>query len=135
MWALNLPAVRRGALPSSRVEPAGRGGGWSGKRGSNPRHSAWKADALPTELFPRWNPENRVQRTGAERRIRTSVTRCVADLQSAAINHSAISACLSVAPPGACQCFPESPGNVPSEPLPGLRVRVAARQGFPDREL
>ncbi len=26
---------------------------WSGKRGSNPRHSAWKADALPTELFPR----------------------------------------------------------------------------------
>ena len=25
----------------------------SGKRGSNPRHSAWKADALPTELFPR----------------------------------------------------------------------------------
>ena len=26
---------------------------WSGKRDSNPRHSAWKADALPTELFPR----------------------------------------------------------------------------------
>ena len=25
---------------------------WSGKRGSNPRPSAWKADALPTELFP-----------------------------------------------------------------------------------
>jgi hypothetical protein len=25
---------------------------WSGKRGSNPRHSAWKADALPTELLP-----------------------------------------------------------------------------------
>ena len=25
----------------------------SGKRDSNPRHSAWKADALPTELFPR----------------------------------------------------------------------------------
>src|SRR5690554_7157354 len=25
---------------------------WSGKRDSNPRHSAWKADALPTELFP-----------------------------------------------------------------------------------
>ena len=24
----------------------------SGKRGSNSRHSAWKADALPTELFP-----------------------------------------------------------------------------------
>ena len=25
---------------------------WSGRRGSNSRHSAWKADALPTELFP-----------------------------------------------------------------------------------
>ena len=25
---------------------------WSGKRDSNPRRSAWKADALPTELFP-----------------------------------------------------------------------------------
>ena len=24
----------------------------SGRRGSNPRHSAWKADALPTELLP-----------------------------------------------------------------------------------
>ena len=26
---------------------------WSGKRGSNSRPSAWKADALPTELLPR----------------------------------------------------------------------------------
>ncbi len=25
---------------------------WSGRRGSNPRRSAWKADALPTELLP-----------------------------------------------------------------------------------
>ena len=25
---------------------------WSGKPGSNRRHSAWKADALPTELLP-----------------------------------------------------------------------------------
>src|SRR5207237_9041869 len=25
---------------------------WSGKRESNPRPSAWEADALPTELFP-----------------------------------------------------------------------------------
>lgn len=28
------------------------GSKWSGKRDSNSRHSAWKADALPTELFP-----------------------------------------------------------------------------------
>ena len=27
-------------------------GEWSGRRVSNPRHSAWKADALPTELLP-----------------------------------------------------------------------------------
>jgi hypothetical protein len=26
----------------------------SGRRGSNPRPSAWEADALPTELHPRW---------------------------------------------------------------------------------
>ena len=26
---------------------------WSGRRGSNSRPSAWKADALPTELLPR----------------------------------------------------------------------------------
>src|SRR2546423_7741830 len=28
------------------------GSDWSGKRESNPRPSAWEADALPTELFP-----------------------------------------------------------------------------------
>ena len=28
----------------------------SGKRGSNPRPSAWKADALSTELFPQLLP-------------------------------------------------------------------------------
>ncbi len=27
-------------------------GKWSGRRGSNPRHSAWEADTLPTELLP-----------------------------------------------------------------------------------
>ena len=26
---------------------------WSGRRDSNPRHPAWKASALPTELLPR----------------------------------------------------------------------------------
>lgn len=37
---------------------------WSGERVSNPRHSAWKADALPIELSPR-------KKTGAGGRIRT----------------------------------------------------------------
>src|SRR5882724_2835858 len=36
---------------------------WSGKRDSNPRPQAWKACALPTELFPRI--------IGGEGRIRT----------------------------------------------------------------
>jgi len=26
---------------------------WSGRRDSNPRHTAWKAVALPAELLPR----------------------------------------------------------------------------------
>ena len=36
---------------------------WSGRRGSNPRPSAWKADALPTELLP--------HKKSGESRIRT----------------------------------------------------------------
>ena len=27
---------------------------WSGRRGSNSRHAAWKAAALPTELLPHY---------------------------------------------------------------------------------
>ncbi len=116
MWALDLPAAWR---VTGSPTGCSRWAGWSGKRGSNPRHSAWKADALPTELFPRWNSKtgpsdpDGFRGTGAERRIRTSVTRCVADLQSAAINHSAISACLSGAPSGACQTLPGCPTRLP----------------------
>src|SRR5437016_11857184 len=42
---------------------------WSGKRDSNPRPRAWKARALPTELFPPTQPK---KNTGGEGRIRTS---------------------------------------------------------------
>ena len=43
--------ARRDLSPASG---RGRGGGkWSGRRGSNPRPSAWEADTLPTELLPR----------------------------------------------------------------------------------
>ena len=38
---------------------------WSGKRDSNPRPSAWKADALPTEL----HPLNEFSRVGIRMRI------------------------------------------------------------------
>ncbi len=34
----------------------------SGRRGSNPRHSAWEADALPTELLPLARPVERDRR-------------------------------------------------------------------------
>ena len=43
---------------------------WSGKRDSNPRPRAWKARALPTELFP--HPIKRPPEPGGEGRIRTS---------------------------------------------------------------
>jgi hypothetical protein len=42
---------------------------WSGRRGSNSRHSAWKAEALPTELLPhiiiRILPFYRTRQSGA----------------------------------------------------------------------
>ena len=56
---------------------------WSGRRGSNPRPTAWKAVTLPTELLPR------LPQSGGEWRIRTSVGRGPADLQSAAFDRSA----------------------------------------------
>ena len=36
----------------------------SGRRGSNPRHSAWEADTLPTELLPRRRQAPRYQGPG-----------------------------------------------------------------------
>jgi hypothetical protein len=60
----------------------------SGKRESNPRPLAWKANALPIELFP----QNDLQtKSYGGRRIRTSVGRSPADLQSAPFGHSGIS--------------------------------------------
>ena len=53
------PPGRRSHERSRRSRGAGRDRrwrsvrrGWSGRRGSNPRHAAWKAAALPTELLP-----------------------------------------------------------------------------------
>jgi hypothetical protein len=47
---------------------------WSGKRDSNPRPSAWKADALPTELFPHL-PEQLPTLTRIEKKILKMVER------------------------------------------------------------
>ena len=48
---------------------------WSGRRGSNPRPSAWKADALPTELLPLFKVKARsfcFRASGGRRWIRTT---------------------------------------------------------------
>ena len=43
------------SLPRTRSTPELHRLKSSGRRGSNSRHSAWKADALPTELLPLGN--------------------------------------------------------------------------------
>src|SRR5262249_14218429 len=48
LWASHSP-VRRQAQATATA----RSDVWSGQPGSNRRHSAWEADALPTELCPR----------------------------------------------------------------------------------
>ena len=48
------------------TDPVGSGLYLSGKRDSNPRPSAWKADALPTELLPPNEIQNVVGRAGFE---------------------------------------------------------------------
>ena len=58
----------------------------SGRRGSNSRHSAWKAVALPTELLPQKNKNMTVGRTGFE-----PVKVKPADLQSALVGRLSIS--------------------------------------------
>ena len=40
----SISSTKKRFLPSQEA--------WSGRPGSNRRHSAWKADALPTELLP-----------------------------------------------------------------------------------
>ena len=57
-----------------------RGKDWSGQRGSNPRHPAWEADALPAELCPRGRPKySESARTpatrGARSRPRATISR------------------------------------------------------------
>ena len=64
------------SLPRMRSTPELHRLLWSGRRGSNSRPSAWKADALPTELLP--------QISGGGRWTRTTEPEG-ADLQSAAI--------------------------------------------------
>src|SRR6266550_5722460 len=70
MWAYHSTAYRihfscweRQLWPRTHNQQKDK---WSGKRDSNPRPQAWKACALPTELFPHTI-------SGGEGRIRTFV--------------------------------------------------------------
>ena len=65
----------------------------------------------PREPYPSQPSLYRNNKNGAQGRIRTSVTRRVADLQSAAINRSATCALFCLGPPA---CHP-TPGNRPRE--------------------
>ncbi len=88
----SLPRKCSTTEPRGRSErPAARAKPWSGRRDSDPRPSAWKADALPTELLPlmtesRSRPE---ARTGGAGRIRTSEGARPAGLQPAAFDRFA----------------------------------------------
>ena len=63
LWWVERPTRRRpraqaslrvsGSPRRERENPPFPAGSQSGRRGSNPRPSAWEADALPTELRPR----------------------------------------------------------------------------------
>jgi hypothetical protein len=74
---------------------------WSGRRGSNSRHSVWKTEALPTELLPHCGSSNQLSYTSSYSLLFTNNTFLVegegfepsyserTDLQSVAFNHSA----------------------------------------------
>src|SRR5208282_3540222 len=69
---------------------------WSGKRDSNPRPRAWKARALPTELFP-LSPSNFLLYwwRGEDSNLRRHKP---ADLQSAPFGHSGTSPPKAIVP-------------------------------------
>jgi hypothetical protein len=94
-----LVSLTRGMDPkgtTGTASPETIGEEWSGRRDSNPRPTAWKAVTLPLsysrEQASEQAPANRTtanEENGGGGRIRTSVGRSPADLQSAAIVHSA----------------------------------------------
>src|SRR5712671_4234250 len=69
-------------------------GVWSGRRGSNPRPTAWKAVTLPLSYSRKSqsvNPSSRLYRNGGEGRTRTFEAARATDLQSAAFDRFATS--------------------------------------------
>ena len=100
--------------------------GWSGRRDSNPRPLAWKANALPTELLPQ-----KLSVGGDGFEPPKSKT---ADLQSAPFGHSGIR------PYGGAslrRVLRLSPVSVPSESpeTPVFREIPVSLQGFEDDKI
>ena len=60
------------SLPRKRSTPELHWRSLSGRRGSNPRPSAWKADALPTELLPLKKSPKTCRASCGRRWIRTT---------------------------------------------------------------
>ena len=80
------------SLPRKRSTPELHWRNLSGRRGSNPRPSAWKADALPTELLPLFKVKARSVVSGFlwEKMDSNHRRYKPADLQSAPFGHSGI---------------------------------------------
>jgi hypothetical protein len=57
----------------------------SGRRGSNPRPSAWEADALPTELLPRSAPQKLSKLPPFDQSHRSDLNRRPLDYESSAL--------------------------------------------------
>ena len=102
----NCPSISLSRRPHPSTagpfpEPGNRRCSMSGRRGSNPRPLAWKANALPTELLPQFSflrraplPSFRKEAT-ARRTVWAEMdsnhrSRKTADLQSAPFGHSGI---------------------------------------------
>jgi hypothetical protein len=90
-----LAATRRGALCRAPLRVAAKQTAASGRWGSNPQRSAWKADALPIELHPQYKNPFYTLRSSihvfiyGQGGIRTPVEEASSDLQSDAIGRSA----------------------------------------------
>ena len=68
----HLPVTAKAGGAAARLaaqaacRPEHETGKWSGRRGSNPRHAAWKAAALPAELLPPGRRRGRANYSGAK---------------------------------------------------------------------
>jgi hypothetical protein len=110
-------AVPVGAIEHRSAAAPARRGRWSGRRVSNPRPSAWKADALPTELLPPY--EVLVGTGGFEPPTPCSQSRCATRLR-----HVPEGGKYTARRPGGRRDEPRSPRvrGPPERPCPELRA-------------